>query len=95
MSLVLFSLAELFRLTINVFFWSILIQVIISWVNPGSYNPVTSLLYSLNEPLLRPARRLVPPISGFDLSPVVVMIALKLVEILFIRTIEDMAKMFL
>ena len=50
---------------------------------------------SLNEPLLRPARRLVPPISGFDLSPVVVMIALKLVEILFIRTIEDMAKMFL
>jgi YggT family protein len=95
MSLGLFSLAELFRLTINVFFWSILIQVIISWVNPGSYNPVTSLLYSLNEPLLRPARRLVPPISGFDLSPVVVMIALKLVEILFIRTIEDMAKMFL
>ena len=45
--------------------------------------------------MLRPARRLVPPISGFDLSPVVVMIALKLVEILFIRTIEDMAKMFL
>ena len=63
--------------TLNVFFWAILIQVIISWVNPGSYNPITGLLYSLNEPVLRPARRVLPPMSGFDFSPIVVMIALK------------------
>ncbi len=95
MSLLFFTVAELLRLTINIFFWTILIQVVMSWVNPGSYNPVTGLLYSLNEPVLRPARRLLPPISGFDLSPLVVMIALKLVEILLSRSVEDLAKIFL
>ena len=95
MSLFMFSVAELVRLTINVFFWSVLLQVILSWVNPSSYNPVIGLLYSLNEPLLRPVRRLLPSLSGLDLSPLIVVIALKLGEILFARSIEDIAKMFL
>jgi len=80
LGLVVMSIAELASLTLNVFFFSILIQVILSWVNPGTYNPVTALLYGLNEPLLRPARRLIPPVSGFDFSPLVVGVALKLLE---------------
>ena len=67
---------------IYVFLFSILIQVIMSWINPGSYNPLLSVLHSLNEPLLGPARRIVPPIGGLDLSPIVVMVALQLVAIL-------------
>jgi len=84
LGLVVMSIAELASLTLNVFFFSILIQVILSWVNPGTYNPVTSLLYSLNEPLLGPARRLIPPVSGFDFSPLVVGVALKLLEMTLI-----------
>jgi YggT family protein len=80
LGLVVMSIAELASLTLNIFFFSILIQVILSWVNPGTYNPVTALLYGLNEPLLRPARRLIPPVSGFDFSPLVVGVALKLLE---------------
>jgi YggT family protein len=84
LGLVVMSIAELASLTLNIFFFSILIQVILSWVNPGTYNPVTSLLYSLNEPLLGPARRLIPPVSGFDFSPLVVGVALKLLEMTLI-----------
>jgi YggT family protein len=89
---VVLSIAELLRLLINVYFFTILIQVVLSWVNPGTYNPAVSLLYSINEPLLRRARRLIPPISGFDLSPIVVIILLQLVSILLIHPIADLGK---
>ena len=92
LGLVVMSIAELASLTLNIFFFSILIQVILSWVNPGTYNPVTALVYGLNEPLLRPARRLIPPVSGFDFSPLVVGVALKLVEMTLIAWLVNTGK---
>jgi YggT family protein len=89
--ILMLSMAELTRLALNVFLFSILIQVIISWVNPGLYNPVTSLLHTLNEPLLGPARRAIPPISGLDLSPLVVLIALQLASMLVVAPLRDVA----
>jgi YggT family protein len=76
------AVVELIELAFNVFIISIFIQAILSWINPGSYNPVSSLLGSLNEPLLRPARRLIPPVSGFDLSPLAVIILLQVLKML-------------
>jgi YggT family protein len=78
------SIPELVGLLINVFLYAILIEVIISWVNPGSYNPVIGLVQSLTAPLLQPARRLIPSISGLDLSPMAVMIGLVLLKMLLL-----------
>lgn len=89
LGILVLSFSELLGLIINVFFFSILIQVVISWVNPGAYNPILSIIYSLNEPLMRPARKLIPPMSGFDLSPLVVMIVLQLMKILIVSPIND------
>ncbi len=93
--LAILTIAELLGLLVNVFIVSILIQVIISWVNPGMSNPVMGLLHSLNEPLLAPARRVIPPISGFDLSPIAVFIFLQLVSILAVAPIRDLARSML
>ena len=82
--LLLWSLAELLGLLFNIYMFSILIQVVLSWVNPNAYNPAISLLYSINEPLLAPARRLIPPLSGLDLSPVVVLLGLQLAKMLLL-----------
>jgi len=90
--LVVLAVAKLLSLLVNVFLFSILIQVVISWINPGAYNPVVSLLYSLNEPLLSRARRVLPPISGFDLSPVLVMIMLQLIKMLLIQPVYDLGE---
>ncbi|HET8551191.1 MAG TPA: YggT family protein [Gammaproteobacteria bacterium] len=79
---VLFSLRALFVMAIEIYFWSILLQAVLSWVNSGSYNPFTSILYSLNEPILRPARRILPPMGGIDFSPILVMIVLQVIRIL-------------
>jgi len=83
--LLIIGIAELLNLLIYIFLFAILIQVVLSWVNPGAYNPVTVLLYRLTEPLLRPARRLVPPIAGLDFSPVAVIVLLQLTLILIVR----------
>ena len=92
LGLAVLTVAELLNLTLNVFLFAILIQVVISWVNPGAYNPAVSLLYSLNEPLLGRARRLIPPIHGFDLSPIVVLVIIQLLKILMIAPIMDLGK---
>ena len=90
-ALLVLSVAEIVQLAIYVFLFSILIQVIMSWINPGSYNPLLSVLHSLNEPLLGPARRIVPPIGGLDLSPIVVMVALQLAAILLVGPLRQLA----
>lgn len=88
--LAVLCVAELLALLFQVYFFTILIQVILSWVSPGTANPVVGLLYSLNEPLLGRARRLLPPIHGFDLSPILVMIVLQLLNIVLVAPIRDL-----
>ncbi len=89
--LTVLAIAKLLGLLVNVFFFSILIQVILSWIRPGDYSPVTALIHSLNEPLLGPARRLLPPMGGFDLSPILVMIGLRLLSMLVVAPLTDVA----
>lgn len=86
-SVVLISLLDLFALTVSLFLIAIIIQALSSWFNPGHYNPLTAVLYSLTEPLLRPARRLLPPISGIDLSPLLVLLALQAVKMLVVNLV--------
>lgn len=63
-------------LLINLYFFTILVQAILSWVNPG-WSPVSAVLHALNDPLLRPFRRIIPPLGGIDLSPLFAIILLQ------------------
>jgi YggT family protein len=53
----------------------ILVRVVFSWTNPYPNNSVYRLVYSATEPILAPVRRRLPPMSGMDLSPLVVTLA--------------------
>ncbi len=86
-SLLVVSLADLLNLLINVCIGAILIQVILSWVTSGNYNPLIGLVHKIAEPLLIPARRIIPPLSGIDLSPLVVLVVLQLLKILLVAPI--------
>jgi YggT family protein len=85
------ALVELFKLLIYVFLFSVFVLAILSWVSPGGYNPVANLLYQITAPLMRPARRLLPPMGGLDLSPMVIMIVLYLMILLVIHPLQDWA----
>ena len=80
MSLAPFPALVLFRLiSLTLWFYSvsILIYVIMSWIGPRGQHPIAVVLADLNEPLLRPVRRILPPIAGLDLSPLLVLILLQ------------------
>jgi YggT family protein len=73
---------KLLAVLINLYIFSILVQALMSWLNPGRYNPLAVLLWRMNEPLLRPVRRLIPPLGGtFDLSPLIVIVILEAISI--------------
>jgi YggT family protein len=81
-SLLLWPIGTVMSHVLNIFFFSILLISLQSWLNPRNYNPLTDILIHLTEPLLVPARRFVPPLAGIDLSPLVVVISLKLIDVL-------------
>ena len=61
----------------------VLLRVILSWFMPYGMrqNPAGDLLVSLTEPLMRPARRLIPAVGGLDLSPIVVLVGRQLLQL--------------
>jgi YggT family protein len=88
--LVVLAVAELLGLLLTVLFWAIIIQAVLSWFNPDFRQPVVRLLEQLTKPLLRPARRLLPPIAGLDLSPLLVLLVLQLCRMLLLAPLQDL-----
>lgn len=74
------SALKLISLALNLYTLSLFAQALLSWVGPGVSNPAANVLWSLNEPLLRPVRRFLPPLAGLDLSPIPVMLALQVLD---------------
>lgn len=84
LNLAIFGLGGLLQAGIYVLFAAIFIQIIASWISPHNYNPVISVARSISEPIMAPARRLLPPIGGLDLSPILVILFLQFSLRLFV-----------
>ncbi len=80
--LLILVILELLKLLINIYLWGVIIQAVLSWFNPDPYHPAARVLAQLTKPVLEPARRIIPPISGVDLSPMLVVVALIFVGLL-------------
>lgn len=88
--LLVYSFGELLQLAVYIFIFAILIRVVLSWIAPHQgYNPALRLLYDLTEPIMEPARRLIPPIAALDISPILVFIFLYLTLMLIVQPILD------
>jgi YggT family protein len=87
LSVLLFiAFVKLIRLSIYVFMGAIIIQAVLSWVNP--HHPVAPFFHALTRPFLKPFQRAVPPIGGVDITPVLVLIALQLILMLPVTWLE-------
>jgi YggT family protein len=76
------ALRDLARTLLQFYFFAVLLHVVLSWVAPGARSPAAAILERLCEPLLRPLRRVIPPLGGLDLSPIFVLIGLQALQIL-------------
>jgi YggT family protein len=84
------SAGDILQLLFYVLFGALILRVIASWIAPQSYHPGLRLADSLTEPLLAPARRLLPAMGGLDLSPILVFIALEIFRRLVVQPVLDL-----
>ena len=68
-------IASLLIYVLYAFIIVVLVRVAFSWVNPNPTNSVSRFTWQITEPILAPVRRMLPPVSGIDLSPLVVTVA--------------------
>jgi|HubBroStandDraft_4_1064222.scaffolds.fasta_scaffold17021_5 YggT family protein len=73
---------EIAHAVLWLYFYAIFLYALISIVAPGGYTPLHSLLTALCEPVLRPIRRVIPPLGGIDLSPLWACILIQAILIL-------------
>ena len=81
------TVIELAILSLNLFFFVILIKIILSWVAPHTHNPATALLSTLSEPVLRPFRRVIPPVGCLDISPIFAIVLLQ-GAVIYLQTLK-------
>jgi YggT family protein len=73
------ALVDLLQYAIYIEIFALLVQAVLSWVNP--YSPVAPVFDALTRTFLRPIRRIVPPLGGVDLSPLVLIVLLQVLLI--------------
>ena len=85
--LLFLALVKMVRLSIYVFMGAIIIQAVLSWVNP--YHPVAPFFDALSRPFLKPVQKAIPPIGGVDITPVVVLIFFQLLLMVPVTWLEQ------
>ena len=86
--IIIMAMGDFLKLILNTLFYAIFLQVIISWIQPTSY--MNTMLSQITAPLMRPFQKHIPPVNGFDLSPIPALIILQLFIILLATPIINL-----
>ncbi len=89
MSALIYAIVQTLHTVMNLYIWIVIISALLSFVRPDPHNPVVQILYRLTEPVLGFIRRKMPFVvfSGVDLSPLVVILGLQLLDNFMMRAI--------
>lgn len=88
----LYAVAKVLDVALNLYMWVIIARAIISWVNPDPYNPIVRFLVSVTEPVLYFIRRKLPiNMGGIDFSPVIAILAIYFLQIFLVQSLLQMA----
>ncbi len=83
MNAVLISILQFISVIIGIYIWVVIIAALITWVQPNPYNPIVRFLWNLTEPVYRWIRRYIPTVfGGFDIAPIILILALEFLQIL-------------
>jgi YggT family protein len=83
------AIADILKTLLNTFFYAILMQIILSWVQPG-YSPMGRVLSLITSPIMRPIQRIIPPIGGMDISPIPALLGIQCLIILLVTPLFNM-----
>ena len=83
MNTLLVSILQFISIVINLYMWVVIIAALITWVQPNPYNPIVRFLWNVTEPVYRWIRRYIPTtFGGFDIAPIILILALQFLQIL-------------
>lgn len=82
LQIIVYSVIKLIMMLLITYAILIIVSVILSWVGRGARHPMIPLVYQLTEPVLRPFRKVIPPIAGIDLSPLFALITIRFLMLL-------------
>lgn len=82
MQVALIAVLRLVRMLLVLYLVLIIVGVILSWVGHSLRHPIIPLIHQLNDPVLRPLRRIIPTVAGLDLSPLAAIIGIQFLIIL-------------
>lgn len=74
------AVAAIANAILKIYFFALIVMIILSWVAPNASHPGALLVMQLVEPIMAPVRRVIPPLGMIDLSPIVVFIAISLID---------------
>lgn len=80
--LLIASALNLIAMTVQVYFFCLIVMIITSFVAPYTRHPFVMLAIQILRPVSAPFQKILPPMGGFDLSPILIILALKIVRIL-------------
>ncbi|MBN2231223.1 MAG: YggT family protein [Deltaproteobacteria bacterium] len=87
-----FAVAQLLKIALNIYMWVIIARAVLSWVNPDPYNPIVNFLYRVTEPVLFRVRRWLPVGGmGIDFSPMIVLLLIFFLDMFVVRSLFDLA----
>lgn len=81
------GVAALANAILKIYFFALIVMIILSWVAPNASHPGALLVMQLVEPIMAPVRRIIPPLGMIDLSPIVVFIAINLLDSLVVGSL--------
>ena len=89
LTLLVWSFLGLASQVLDLLFFAILASIVLSWLAPQTKHPGAYLLHQLTEPVMSPARRMLPNLGGLDFSPILVFIMINLVDMLIIQNLAS------
>lgn len=87
----LLALAKLVDLVLGAYIWIVIARAVISWVKADPYNPVVRFLVQVTEPILNRIRKVLPPMGGVDLSPMLLIFAIVFLQSFLVPTLQQFA----
>jgi len=91
MNTLLISLLQFINVIIGLYIWVVIIAALITWVNPDPYNPIVRFLRAVTEPVYYYIRRYIPTtFGGFDIAPIILILALQFLQILINNIIASL-----
>ena len=89
MNALIYAIVQTLHTVMNLYIWIVIISALLSFVRPDPYNPIVQILNRLTEPVMNFIRQKMPFVvfSGIDLSPLVVILGLQLVDNFMMRLV--------